>query len=375
MALVLLVGAGLMLKSVLRLRAVDPGFRVDGLLTAGISAGSRPRQRDTLTLYRRILDEVARLPGVSAIGATTTLPLSAASMSGSSFQIRSRPRPDSAPPLFTMHAGVTAGFFETLAVPLLDGRPPSRTDEDERRPVAWVNRTFAQQFLDGRAVGERIKLEDDWLEIVGVFGDLRTSGLGDEIRPMVYLPLSNASVKPDALFAVVRSGSEPAALAATLRSAIERIDPSLPVTARTMPELINASMAQKTFVVTLLAIAAGIGLLLGVVGLYGAISYIAAQRAAEIGLRLALGARPSSVCAMVVRQGTLVAIAGIAVGLAAAWASARFLSSMLFGVSAHDPGTYAGVALLLVGVSAAATYLPARRAAAIDPAQTLRREA
>jgi predicted permease len=375
-ALVLLVGAGLMLRSAVRLSAVDPGFRVEGLLTASMSMRAGANRPEAVARFHRILDELAGVPGVSAVAAADTLPVAATSMNGSDFTIRSRPRSDKEPPVNVMHSAVTAGYFETLGAPIVEGRAPTRSDALQNLPVAWVNRAFARQFLNNRAIGEGIRLGDAaWLEIVGVVGDLRMSGLRDDIRPMVYLPLSNPAVKLDVMTAVIRTNGDPASLAPSVRAAMDRVEPTVPVTTRTMEQILSASLAQTTFTVTLLAIAAAIGLLLGIVGLYGAISYITAQRTSEIGVRLALGAKPATVCAMVLRQGAIVTLAGIIAGLAAAWACARFMSSMLFEVSAYDPVTYTTVVVLLMAVGVFATYVPARKAAATDPVQALRNEA
>jgi predicted permease len=328
-----------------------------------------------VTFYHRVLDEMAGVPGVAAAGAATSLPVAPTAMSGSSFEIRSRPRPDNEIPAFTMYTAVTAGFFETLGVPLLGGRAPARTDADQGRPVAWVNTTFARQFLADRAIGEWIKIQDTWLEIVGVVGDVRTFGLREDVRPMVYLPLSNTAVALDVMHPVIRTDGAPASLATALRAAVDRVDASVPLTtAQTMKEIIAASQGQASFTMTLLAIAAGVALVLGLVGLYGVISYIVTQRTAEIGVRLALGAEPVMVRVMVLRQGVTVALAGVIVGLVAAWASTRLMASLLFEVSARDPTTFATVALALTVVSALATYLPARRAAGIDPLEALREQ-
>jgi putative ABC transport system permease protein len=270
---------------------------------------------------------------------------------------------------------VTAGYFETLGVPLLEGRAPARTDADQGRLVMWVNNTFARQFLDNRAIGEWIRIQDTWLEIVGVVGDLRTSGLRDTARPMVYVPPSNPAVPLDVMHAVIRTTVTPASLATALRAAVDRVDRTVPLTtARTMKDIIAASLAQATFTVTLLAIAASVALILGVVGLYGVINYIVTQRTAEMGLRLALGAAPNRVRVMVLRQGLAVAVVGVIVGLGAAWASTRLMASVLFEVSARDPLIFATVALTLTAVSGLAIDLPARRAAGIDPLQALREE-
>ena len=375
MVVVLLICAGLLLRSMVRLRVVDPGVRVQGVLVAALSAGAQSDRSLALATYRRILDELAALPGVSSLGAATILPVGATALAGSSFDIRSRPRPDTEPPLFTMHAGISPGYFETLGVPILEGRLPERGDEDQRRPVAWVNKTFARQFLEHRAVGESIHLSEAWVEIVGVVGDVRTTGLRDDVAPMVYLPLTHGVTSLAVLEAVIRTDGDAAALAPLVRSVVDRVDSSVPITTRTMDDVMSAALAPATFTVTLVGIAAALGVVLGVVGLYGALSYIAAQRTSEIAVRLALGAKPAAVCAMVLRQGLVVTVSGIVIGLAGAWASARLMSSMLFGISAYDPVTYVTLPFLLLVVSMAATYVPARRAAATDPVQALRIEA
>ena len=337
-----------------RLHAVDPGFEPEGLLVAGVSLGAQKDRARAVTFYYQVLDELAGAPGVEAVGAASNLPVAAGSLNGASFEIRSRPRPDGEVLPFTMYSAVTAGYFETLGVPLLGGRAPERTDSEQGRSVAWVNNAFARQFLDNRAIGESLKIQEDWLEVVGVVGDLRTSGLREDVRPMAYVPAGNAAVPLDVMHAVIRTGGAPASLAPALRSAVDRVDPSVPLTTvRTMSDIIEASLAQASFTVTMLAIAASVALVLGVVGLYGVISYIVAQRTAEIGVRLALGADPTSVRVMVLRQGVTVAIVGVIVGLGAAWASTRFMASLLFEVSAHDPVVFATVALTLTVVRSA----------------------
>ncbi|PYR92048.1 MAG: hypothetical protein DMF84_14820 [Acidobacteria bacterium] len=373
MALVLLVASGLMLRSAVRLNAVDPGFRPDGLLVVGVSLGDERNRARAVTFYHQVLDEMARVPGVTAIGAASSLPIAATSLNGTSFEIRSRPRPENQVPPFTMYNAVTAGYFETLGVPLLAGRAPDRADADNTRPVAWVNHAFEHQFLGGRAIGESIQLQNTWLEIVGVVGDMRTMGLREPVRPMVYVPPSNAAAGMDVLYAVIRTGSLAASLAPALRAAVDGVNASVPLTTvQTMPEIVAASVVQASFTLTLLAIAAGIALALGVVGLYGAISYIVTDRTAEIGIRVALGASPAAVWAMVLRQGLGVALAGVAVGLWVASLTTRLMGSLLFEISPRDPITFATVACVILAVSALATLLPARRAAAVDPRTALR---
>lgn len=238
-----------------------------------------------------------------------------------------------------------------------------------------MNETFARRFLTDRRVGEWIRINDRWLEIVGVVGDVRTSGLRDEVKPVTYLPQSNTAIGIEIMHAVVRSNGIPPLLASTLRGAVNRVDTSVPLTTtRTMEEVLSASLAQTSFTMTLLAIAAAMALVLGSVGLYGVISYVVTQRTTEIGVRLALGAEPVNVRLMVLRQGLTMAFAGVAVGLLAAFASTRAMASLLFEVPAYDPATFALVAIALTAVSAAATYVPARRAAGIDPVRALRED-
>ena len=260
---------------------------------------------------------------------------------------------------------------------LIDGRFPTRDDDTQGRRVVWVNETFARDFLDGRALGERIQLEDNWLEIVGVVGDIRTFGLRDDIRPVAYLPptVPMRTVSLDVMQMVIRTAGAPASLASALRPAVDRVDASVPLMRiRTMDEIVESSFAQLSFTMTLMVIAAGLALVLGLVGLYGVISYVVSQRTAEIGVRLALGARPGQVRAMVLRQGLSVALVGVAVGLVGAIAAMRLLSSLLFDVSGRDPVTFATVTAILIAVSALASYLPARRAANIDPLEAIRQD-
>ena len=376
MALVLLVSSGLMLRSAARLNAVNPGFRIDGLLTAGVSLGAQGDHARAVAFYHRVLDEMAAIPGVTAAGASSTLPVAATSWTGANIAIRSRPATDTGIPPFAMYTAVSAGYFETLGVPVVAGRVPTRSDADQSRAVAWVNNALAHQFLDDRAIGEWIRIGDGtWLEIVGVVGDLRTFGLRENVRPIVYLPLSNPAVRLDVMHAVIRTNGAPASLTTALRAAVDRVDASVPLTtARTMQDIVAGSLAQVSFTIALLTIAAGVALVLGVVGLYGVISYIVTERTGEIGVRLALGAEPARVRLMVLRQGVTVALVGVIVGLVAAWGSTRLMESLLFEVSARDPITFAAVAVALTAASALATYLPARRAASIDPLQALREQ-
>ena len=374
-AVVLLVGSGLMVRSARRLAAVNPGFAPQGVVTAAVTLGRQPDRARAMVFYHNVLDKMARLPEVESVGATSALPIAPASLTGSDFEIRSRATPQGAPPPLAMYASITAGYFETLGIPILQGRAPTWADTDQHRGVAWVNQALVSKFLGDRVIGESIRFHEQWFEIVGVVGNVKTFDLREPSRALVYVPMGDPAVSLDSMFTVVRTRDSAALSTPALRAAVDAVDRSVPLTSvRTMDEILDASIAQTSFTMTLLTIAALTALVLGVVGLYGVISYVVSQRTAEIGIRLALGASQGDVYTLVLRQGLVMAMAGVAVGLVAAAASARLMGALLFEVSAYDPITYAAAAVLLTAVSTAATYLPARRAAGIDPATALRQQ-
>ena len=379
MSLVLLVGAQLMLASVRHLRNVDPGFRPEGVLTVGVSLDRTTDRRVAAQFFQRIATEAAQLQGVVSAGVTNSLPIDQGSVNGSSFYVESRPRADDALPPVAYYAAVTHGYFESMGVPIREGRAPEWRDAEGQPRVVWVNETFAKQFLDGRALSERVRFGGDtsWSEIVGVVGDERHSGLREDVQPMAFHPIGvdAGGVDNSRADLVLRTTGDVTALTPAIRGIIERANASVPiVTVRTMNDIIASSLAQTAFTMTLLTIAALVALALGIVGLYGVISYVVAQRTNEIGVRMALGARPVQIRGMVLRQGVFVALAGIAVGLAAAAGLTRLMQSLLFEVSARDPWIFAGSAVALVLVSMAASDLPARRAAAVEPLDALRSE-
>jgi putative ABC transport system permease protein len=379
MSLVLLVGAQLMLASVRHLRSVDPGFKSVGVLTVAMTVAQSADNATVTQFYKQVVDEAAQLPGVEAAGLTNSLPIEQTGINGGSFRIESRPREENALPPVAFFATVTPGYFDAMRIPLREGRTAEWRDAEGKPRVVWVNETFARQFLDGRALGERIRFAGDtvWSEIVGVVGDVRHSGLREDVRPMAFHPLGVAAANVENLRGnlVLRSTGDPLAHSAALRGIISRANTSVPVVSlRTMEEVISSSLAQTSFTMTLLTIAALVALLLGVVGLYGVISYVVGQRKNEIGVRMALGARPAQIRRMVLRQGVFLALAGIAVGLGAAVGLTRLMESLLFEVSARDPWIFAGSAIALVLISVAASDLPARRAAGVQPLDSLRSE-
>jgi putative ABC transport system permease protein len=376
-SLVLLVGSGLMLRSFQRLLAVEPGIRPEGVVTLGVSLGEGLDRMGMAQTYARMLDDVRGLPGVAAAGATNAIPLDPGGINGSSFDIQSRPQPDDAVSPVVMYASVSEGYFEAIGTPVLLGRTMERADVD--RPVAWVNQAFARAYLDDDALGERVRFGGDstWLEVVGVVADVRTFRLREEARPQAYLPLATtvSSARIGLAFLVVRAERAPASLMPAMRAVARRVAPTTPLTtARTMDDVVRASLAQTTFTMTILAIAALVSLLLGAVGLYGVIGYVVSQRVPEIGLRIALGALPANVQRMVLRQGLALALTGVAFGLVGALLLSRMLASLLYGVSTYDPVTFGSVALVLLAVSAVAVWVPAARAAKTDPMRALQAE-
>jgi putative ABC transport system permease protein len=382
LALVLLTGSGLMLRSFQQLRTLDPGFHADGVMTLGVSFGMHRSKQEAAQLTRLILDEVRTLPGVRQAGATNALPVDRnAGINGASFFIESRPREEGALPPVAMYAIVTDGLHEAMRTRLVEGRAMERADDEQGRNVALVNETFVRQFLDGRAVGERIRFATEadtgWIEIIGVVADVRAFGLREEPRAMAYLtpttPVSGA--RPTLMSIAARTDGDPTALASVMRDAVRRVAPELPLmSARSMRSIRDESLAETSFTMMVLSVAALAALLLGAVGLYGVIGYVVSQRTREIGVRIALGAVPAGVRRMVLLQGLGLAAAGIVAGFVGAVALSRLLDAVLFEVDSRDPVTFGVVAAVLLAVSTLAAYLPARRASRVSPMEALRAE-
>jgi predicted permease len=378
LAIVLLTGSGLMLRSFQRLRAVDPGIRTDNVLTVGISVGDGVARERAAALYQQVLDETARLHGVEAVGLTNALPLQPQSLNGSSYDIESKPRPEDEIETVAMYAVISDGFHETMGTQLVAGRDIERADAEHRRAVTLISETFARmEFPDQGAIGQRIRFGTDttWHEVVGVVRDVRVMGLREEMRPLAYLPMTTSveSARIALMHLAVRTTVEPLSLSQPLLAAIRRANADVPLlTVRTMDSVMMESMAETSFTMTIILIAAGVALLLGAVGLYGVVGYVVSQRTREIGLRLALGAVPTQVRRMVMRQGLDLAGIGTALGIAGALALTRVLDSVLFEVDSRDPLTFALVPLVLLAVSAIAAYVPARRASRLAPMHAMR---
>jgi predicted permease len=379
--LVLLIGAGLLLHSFLRLRRVDAGFRPERTLSAHLVL---PRakygdDRATAAFWQRLLERVEALPGVETAAVGMSLPPDALEVSDT-FSVEGQlSRPDQRTPQANL-VFVSPHYFRALGVPLLRGRPFGGEDRAESRKVAMVSAALARRYLrGGDAVGRRIKTggperpKNSWMEIVGVVGDLRYDGLASAAEPALYEPLAQASWNE--MFLVVRSFAEPEALAPALRRAVSSLDRDLPLAnVRTMGQRLSEAVAQPRFRTFVLGAFSALALLLAAVGVFGLIAYTVAQRTHELGIRMALGARRAEVLRLVLAAGGRLVAAGMAIGAVAALGMSRLLSSLLFGISATDPATFALAFSLLPLVALAASLSPARRATRLDPASVLRSE-
>jgi putative ABC transport system permease protein len=383
-AMLLLVGAGLLLRSFERMQETEAGFATGHLLIADLplSPNAYPKPEQRFEFFDRILDSVRALPGVKSAGAASFLPMSG---NGSLINFNIYGHPPKGPREFVAagYRTVTAGYFETLNIPLLAGRTFTRADDEKAPGVVIVNASFAKQYIPGESpIGHRMQLgalpdkDVPWMQVIGVVGDVRR-GLGVEPQSEMYLSFRQAdAVLPVfSLSIVLRTTFEPAAEASALRAALAGIDKNQPlVRVRTMEDNMSASVTQPRFRTWLLSLFAVLALLLSTIGIYGVMSYSVSQRSHEIGIRIALGAQRDQVFQLVTREGIRLAALGVAIGFGATLALTRVLRSFLYEVSALDPITYACVAGLLIGVSLLASYMPARRATAVDPLVALRHE-
>jgi len=377
LALVLLVGSGLLIRSFVRLQQVPPGFRQpETVLTAQVMVPQSRYHEDTriVGFYEGLLARVGSLPGVEATGAISKLALTGQdNRSG----IAVEGRLDDSEPTRAHDRVVAGDYFRAMGVPLVAGRLLGEGDRDGRPLVVVVNRTMARRYWpDQGPVGKRVRLMGEgqpWREVVGVVEDVRHWGLQSEVRPEMYLPLPQ---KPAPfLNLVVRSRAAPGELVPAMREQLRAVDPNVPLSAATtLEDVLDASVAPRRFYMALLAVFAAVALGLACVGLYSVVSFSVAQRTREIGVRMALGANATDVWRLVLGQGLRHTAAGIAVGLAGAVGLTRFLQAVLFGVSATDPITFGSVALILTAVAVGACWLPARRATRVEPMAALRHE-
>jgi putative ABC transport system permease protein len=376
LALILLIGAGLLLRSFYRVIAADPGFRPEGVITATLPLPDArfPEDTDRARFVGRVLEEARALPGVDV--AAGTMPLLGNWQS--SFSVEGRPEPPPGQRPSADIARVAGDYFRAMGVRVLAGRAFEEFDKADAPRVCIVDETFASAQWPGESpLGKRVKFgghddnEEPWMEVVGVVAHVKNYGVDEDSRVELYLPFLQDPVGSFTL--VVRSQGDPSGLAPTLRGAVRAVDPEVPLYAvRTLEDIVSENTAQRRLAVVLLGVFAAIALTLAAVGIYGVMSYAVAQRTQEIGIRMALGAHSRDVLSMVLRHGLGLALAGVALGLLAAFVLARLIASLLFQVSAADPPTFSLVPLLLIGVAALACYLPARRATRVEPLVALR---
>jgi putative ABC transport system permease protein len=382
LALMLLVGAGLMMKSLSRLLAVDPGFRPDHLLAVSMSLRTSKYQDDKAVsnFWHAALDRVRALPGVEHAALGTVVPMTGNhDRTDITFEGMPLPTPGTFPHP-DVHV-ISPEYVSTLGLSLLRGRTFTDADRHDAPLVAMVNARVARTFFDGaNPVGRRFIFghpsptkPPQWVTVVGVVGDTKLYGLANPSRLEVYEPFDQA-IEND-MNLVTRSASDPAAETSAIRQAIASIDRDQPVFAvSTMTELVNRSVAARRVTFELLGWFSGLALVLATIGIYGVMSYSVAQRTREIGIRLALGASRWEILRLVIAQGAAITGAGVAVGVLASIGLTRLLAKLLFSVSAVDPGTFAGVALLLGVVAMLACYLPSRRLLSVNPTVALREE-
>jgi putative ABC transport system permease protein len=383
LSLVLLVGAGLMIRSFAKLNQVDPGFKPAQVLSLGVALlrARYPADEQVAQAYSQILERAAAVPGVVSVGAISDLPLTGSNISDS-FTIEGRPPIAKEAEPSTEYHVVTPRYFESMGIPLLSGRDVAQTDTRKSPNVVVINDNFARRHFAGEnPLGHRLKLqgqERDPLLIIGVVGNVRQLGLDEQPTPEVYVPLLQDPLSENyqrSMTIVARSKSPTGAIAGPLRAAVASVDKSLPVYAlKPMTEHLRDSLARRRFNLILLTVFSCVALALAAVGIYGVISYGVTQRTHEMGIRMALGAKPRDVLRLVIRQAMALALGGVGIGLLASFALTRLMKGLLFSVSVTDPMTFVAIAVMMTLIALLACLIPARRATKVDPLVALRYE-
>jgi len=380
LAVMLLVGAGLLVRSFARLQTVAPGFNAGGVLTLELTMSGQKYANSGLALemYQRLWERLDALPGVTSSGGVTSLPLSQYFAWGPITVEGRTPAPGEA--FLNADERVAAGrYFETMQIPLVRGRFFTDEDRAPGQRVIIVDESLAREIWPGQdPIGKRVRLGDarseaPWQTVVGVVGRVKQYSLETDGRIALYMPHRQAPSR--ALYVVVRTNRDPAALSSSVSQAIHELDPDLPLYHLTsMSERVKGSLARQRFLMLLLSVFAGVAMVLAAIGIYSVMAYLVSQGTREIGIRIALGATPRGILGLVLRQGATVVVAGLGVGLLGAAALAGLVRSLLFEVRGTDPITFLAVAGSLGAVALLATYIPAQRAARIDPIHSLRND-
>jgi putative ABC transport system permease protein len=377
LSLMLLVGAGLLIKSFLRLQEIRPGFNAHNVLIANVALpGAKYKDQQFVEFFRQLKERLEAAPGVQAMGGNVNLPLNASGYAiGRAFIPEGRPLAveESKDAMFST---ITGDYFRALQIPLLAGRTFEPRDNADGLKVVIINETTAKRYFGSpaAAIGKRLSIWRDekfMREIVGVVGDTKTGSLVAEGGAQMYVPHAQ-DFQWNFMGLVIRTAGDPSAFANTLRREVQAIDKDQPVyNVRTMDDVVANSLGTRRVSMQLFAVFACAALLLAAIGIYGVMAYSVTQRTQEIGLRMALGAQKSDVLGLVIRQGMTLTAIGVIVGLAGAFALTRVIGNLLYGVTATDPATFAAIPLLLLFVALLACYLPARRAARLDPTRAL----
>ncbi len=383
LAMMLLAGAGLLLRSFAQLQQVKPGFDVENALTFRIALPAQAYKDETLRVafFDRLLERLNGLPGATAAAAIVGLPLNGTQIN-ISFEVANRPPlPPAQQPSMEMRPA-TPGYFKAMGIPLIRGRGIEIGDNARSASVVVLTEAAVRKYFPGEdPIGQRITLgwrRPDGLpkaggEVVGVVADVKSFGLAKDVVPEIYVPYAQLPV--GSMDVLLRTSVPPLTLGPAVESAVRELNPEIPVARlRTLEDLVARSISQPRFYMLLLGLFASMAVLLAALGIFGVMSYAVTQRSREIGIRMALGARPANVMRMVMKNAGTLIIAGIVTGLVGAVALSRFLSGLLFNLSPTDPATLGGVALTLIAVALLASYLPARQATRVDPLLTLRSE-
>jgi predicted permease len=381
LALVLLLSAGLLMRSFLKLQQLDPGFRPDGVLTMGVFLPNATwmKAEEQAEFYRQLVERVSALPGVRAAGVTSDLPWTGYE-NKAVFPIEGKAFPPNQLPQAGYHF-ISADYLRTIGVPLVAGRWFDARDARGTEPVILINRSMARKYWPGEdPIGKRIASngnvppkDKDWARIIGVIGDVKDQPNSIQADPSFYWPITQEPY-PE-LHLAIRAGNDPLSLIAAVRREVRALNKDVPVTeVKTLETIATAALAGQRFRLLVVGIFALTALALAAIGIYGVMSYLVSQRTHEIGIRTALGARRVDVLKLVLKQGLKLATTGVAVGLAGAFALTRLMEGMLFGVKPTDPLTFIGIPMLLAVVALLACVIPARRATKVDPLIALRHE-